>query len=346
MDYSRAISFEEIYKGLQKCQRGVIWKDSVSRYAMNNLKNTYLLRQSLLNGTYSLSPYVHFTLYEPKKREIVATSIKDRQFQRSLCDNIVYPQITNSFIRDNLACQKGRGVDDALNRFSVHLHRYYRKYGNKGWVLKCDIKQYFPSTPHSVAKKSVSKNISDSRVLSKVFNIIDSFGGDRGIGLGSQVSQLIELAVLNELDHIIKERLKIKHYIRYMDDFILVHPDREVLVNCLKVIHDYLTSLGFILNRKTQIHPLSQGVLFLKWRFILTSRGKVVRKMHRKSIVRMRRKLRKLKLKLLAQQITIQDVFVSYQSWKAHAKRGNTKSLLRSMDRYYIELFGKETPVP
>lgn len=346
MDYLEAISFEEIYKGLKKCQRGVIWKDSVSRYSMNNLKNSYLLRQSLLNGTYTLSPYMRFTLYEPKKREIVATSIKDRQFQRSLCDNIVYPQITKSFIRDNLACQKGRGVDDALNRFNVHLRRYFRKYGNKGWVLKCDIKQYFPSTLHSVAKGSISKNVKDSRVLDSIYIIIDSFGGDRGIGLGSQVSQLIELSVLDRLDHIIKERLGVKHYIRYMDDFILIHPDREVLVKCLSVIHDHLTSLGFTLNRKTQIHPLSQGVLFLKWRFILTDTGKVIRRMNRKSVVRMRRKLRKLKLKLLEQKITIQDVFVSYQSWKAHAKRGNTRELLRSMDRYYVRLFGKETPVP
>ena len=158
-----AVSFRELYTGLKKSCRNVRWKDSVTGYEINGLKNTYLLRQSLLNGNYKISGYQRFRVHEPKEREIVATRLKDRQFQRSLCDNVLYPQMTRSFIRDNCACQRGKGVDDALNRLTVHLQRYYRKHGATGYALKCDIRHYFAETPHEVAKAAIRKRLTDQR---------------------------------------------------------------------------------------------------------------------------------------------------------------------------------------
>ena len=118
--------------------------------------------------------------------------------------------MTRSFIRDNCACQRGKGVDDALNRLTVHLQRYYRKHGATGYALKCDIRHYFAETPHEVAKAAIRKRLTDQRAAEYTDAIIDSFGGNMGIGLGSQVSQLTELAVLDDLDHYIKERLRFK----------------------------------------------------------------------------------------------------------------------------------------
>ena len=103
MSYEKVIDFDSLYKGLKKSCRNVRWKDSTVGYEANALKNTYRLRQSLLNGRYKIDRYQHFTVYEPKKREIVATRLKDRQFQRSLCDNGFYEQITKSFIADSAA---------------------------------------------------------------------------------------------------------------------------------------------------------------------------------------------------------------------------------------------------
>lgn len=272
--YEQAISFKQLYIGLQKSSRNVRWKDSVATYSTNALKNTFKLRQSLLNGKYRIDPYQRFLIHEPKEREIVATRIKDRQFQRSLCDNVLYPQITRSFIRDNCACQRGKGVDDALDRMDAHIHRYYRKHGSKGWVLKCDIRHYFAETRHEDAKAALRKHISDDEAYKKASDIIDSFGSDKGIGLGSQVSQLVQLALLDDFDHFMKERLGIKHYIRYMDDFILIHEDKAYLEYCLCKIEEWLSTLNLSLNSKTHIHPLQQGITFLKWRFILTDSGK------------------------------------------------------------------------
>lgn len=336
-----AITFKELYKGLKLSCRNVRWKDSVTGYEANSLKNTYLLRQSLLDGTYKISGYQRFRVHEPKEREIVATRLKDRQFQRSLCDNVLYPQITRSFIRDNCACLRGRGVDDALDRLTVHLQRFYRRHGAKGWALKCDIRHYFAETPHDVAKAAIRKRLTDQRAAFYTDQIIDSFDGDTGIGLGSQVSQLTELAVLDDLDHYIKERLRIKHYLRYMDDFILIHEDRAVLENALKVITEKLAALGLTLNKKTQIHPLKQGIIWLKWRFILTDTGKVVRRIGRKSVTRERRKLKKMAALVKVGRIPTEALTESFVTWKAHAQRGNCRKIVADMQSLHDRLISE-----
>ena len=336
-----AVTFKELYKGLKKSCCNVRWKDSVTGYEANGLKNTYLLRQSLLNGTYKISGYQRFKVHEPKEREIVATRLKDRQFQRSLCDNVLYPQITRSFIRDNCACQRGKGVDDALDRLTVHLRRYYFKHGPNGWALKCDIRHYFAETPHDVAKAAIRKRLNDQRAAYYTDAIIDSFGGDKGIGLGSQVSQITELAVLDDLDHYIKERLRIKHYLRYMDDFILIHEDKSVLRAALAEIEKRLSALGLTLNEKTQILPLKNGVLWLKWRFVLTDTGKVIRKICMKSVVRERRKLHKMAKLAVAGRIPVAAITESFITWKAHAQRGNCRKIVADMQKLYEKLLSE-----
>lgn len=333
-----AMSFVELYKGLKKSCRNVRWKDSVSGYEANSLKNTYMLRKSLLDGTYTISGYQRFNVHEPKEREIVATRIKDRQFQRSLCDNVLYPQITRSFIRDNCACQRGKGVDDALDRMNAHLHRFYRESGAEGWVLKCDIRHYFAETPHDVAKEAIRKRLTDERAAVYTDAIIDSFGGEVGIGLGSQVSQITELAVLDDLDHFIKERLRIKHYIRYMDDFVLIHKDKPVLQDTLQQIEKKVHAIGLTLNRKTQIFPLKHGIIWLKWRFILTETGKVIRRISRQSIVREQRKLCKMAKLAKAGKIPLSSMEESFITWRAHAKRGNCRKVILNMETLYHQL--------
>lgn len=307
-------------------------------YAYDALKNTARLKDEIQDGTYRISPYQRFMVHEPKEREIVATRFRDRQFQRSLCDRVLYLEMTRGFIYDNCACQTGKGVDFALNRMETHLHRYYRKHGKDGWVLRCDIRHYFPDTPHETAKEAVRKRVKDDRAYAKVAEIIDSFGGDRGIGLGSQVSQLIELAVLDDIDHFIKERLRIRYFIRYMDDFILIHSERAVLERALEEIRTRIEALGLEMNKKTQIFPLKQGIIFLKWHYWLTDTGKVVRKICQKNVTRQRRKMKKLAAKIRAGEMPEEYLYMSFQSWRANARRGNARSTIRRMEALYEEL--------
>lgn len=339
--FDKAIEFENLYKALKKSCRNVRWKDSVVGYEANGLKNTYHLRRDLLSGKYKISPYQHFKVYEPKERDIVATRIRDRQFQRSLCDCGLYEDFVEHFIHDNGACQTGKGTDFVLNRMTAHMRRYFNKYGIEGWVLKCDIKKYFPSTPHDVAIEAVRKRISDPRAAQAVVDVIRSFGSDgKGIGLGSQISQLVELAVLDDLDHFIKERLHIKYYLRYMDDFILIHPDKEYLRYCLGEIRAFIEARGLTLNSKTTLYPLRQGVRMLNWRFVLTDTGRVLRYMNHKKLGAQRRKMRKLIEKEAAGEVPAGTTKNSLEAWKANAKRGDTFHQRQKMTHYYYELKG------
>lgn len=177
-----------------------------------------------MDGTYDIDKYTIFYVHEPKERKIVSTRIKDRVFQRSLCDNYLTAEVSKSFIYDNCACQEGKGTKFARERLKCHMQRFYRKNGTNGFVLKCDLSNYFGSTRHDVAVAAIKKRVDDEWVVAEVERIIRSFNdGDDpevGMGLGSQVTQLVELAVLDDFDHFIKEQLHIKQYIRYMDDFI------------------------------------------------------------------------------------------------------------------------------
>lgn len=339
--YDEACSFGALYKALKECCRNVRWKDSVVGYEANGLKNTLELSERLKNGAYKISKYQEFTVHEPKERTILASRIVDRQFQRSLCDCGLYEDITEHLIRDNSACQTGRGVDDALGRMKAHLQRHYRKFGAEGWVLKCDIHHFFPEINHDVAKAAVRKYVSDAKAAEAICDVIDSFGGDKGIGLGSQISQLIALLVLNDMDHLIKERLRVHGYIRYMDDFILIHEDRDFLEICLTCVRVILRDLGFQLNHKTQIFPLKQGVKFLQWKFSLTNTGKVLMHMDNAKVTKQRRRLRKLWEREQAGTVAEGATEESLRAFIANARRGDTWKIQQAMKQYYHELTGR-----
>lgn len=336
--FDKAIEFDNLYKGLKKSCRNVRWKDSVLRYEANGLNNTYLLRKSLLDGTYKIKDYQVFKIREPKEREIVATRLPDRQVQRAICDAGLYDDITEHFIYDNCACQKGKGTTFAFDRLKTHLHKYYRKHDNDGWVLKCDVRHFFPTTQHSVAKEAVRQRIEDERAREYAVDVIDSFDGDCGIGLGSQISQLVELAVLDGLDHYIKERLHIKHYVRYMDDFVLIHEDKEHLRFCRKEIEMYLSNIGLELNKKTSLYPLKQGIMFMHWKFVLTDSGKVLMLMEKKKVYKQRRKLRRIYKREAEHTLPQGASEASYNSMLANDKLGNTYKIRQKLTEEYLSL--------
>lgn len=340
--YDKAFTYASLRAALNRCCRNVRWKDSVAGYELHAPQNTHKLIEELRNGTYRISKYQRFTIHELKTREIVATRIRDRQVQMALCRAGLYDDITEHFIYDNCACQTGKGTDFALKRMKVHLIRYWRKHGRDGWVLQCDVKHFFPNTPHDTAKAAVAKRVGDERVQRMVFDVIDSFGGDRGIGLGSQISQLIELAVLDDLDHFIKERLRIKGYIRYMDDFWLLHPDKAYLEYCRNQIAERVSAIGLELNRKTSVYPIRQGVRFLQWRFLLTPTGGVRMRMDRSKVSRERHRLKKLHRKELAGEVPTGTTQASLRSWEANAKRGDSFFRIKRMEAYYQSFGGEE----
>lgn len=327
------LEFGKMYRSLKKCCKNVRWKTSVTQYEVNGLKNTAKVTAEINSGKYKLLPYQEFQIHEPKERHITATRIRDRQVQRSICDTVVYDSITRSFIADNSACQKGRGTQYAIDRLKEHIRRYYRKHGTEGYFLKCDIHHFFESLDHNIIKAQLRKRITNEHYLNMLYDIIDSFPGEKGIGLGSQVSQLLALMYLDEMDHIIKEKLHIKYYIRYMDDFILVDHNREKLSYSLAELRKYLDTLGLSLNKKTTLQKLSQGVIFLGWKFILTDTGKVVLKPDKRKLTAKRRKLRGIKRQQAAGNLSEKDVMQIKQGMIAHLQHGNARRVIEQIVR-------------
>ena len=113
---------------------------------------------------------------------------------------------------------KDKGIDFAVNRLIVHLQRHYRKYGNNGYALVFDFSKYFDSINHDKLKSIIDDSYPDKRLAAFIKRLVDDFGGEKGLGLGSQISQVSALRFPNQLDHYVKEVLHIKGYGRYMDD--------------------------------------------------------------------------------------------------------------------------------
>ena len=337
-DFEKVYSFKALYNAYRKARRGKRWKEAAAKFEVNLLEALNLLSVMLKGKTYTLSPYNTFKVYEPKERIVMSNSYKDKVVQHALCDNLLTPVITKSFIHDNYASQKNKGTHFGLNRLREFMRSFYRKNGVDGWVLKCDVSKYFYCIRHDILKQKVRKHLTDAEVLWLVDMIIDSTE-DVGIPIGNQTSQLFALLYLNDLDHYIKEKLGIKYYGRYMDDFYLIHEDKEYLKACKKEIEEHIAALGLTLNNKTQIFPLKNGIDFLGFHTYLTESGKVIRKVRRKSKNNVKRKLKKFKSFVDSGKMTKESVEHSYQSWRGHASNGNCYHLIRDMDKYYNTLF-------
>lgn len=309
-DFDAVFSVDNLYRSYKLCRRGVAWKSSTQKYitqAPLNVLNAYRLLQ---DEKFKSKGFAEFDIYERgKARHIRSVTIEERVIQRCLCDNSLTPMLARSFVYDNGASLKGKGYSFSVNRMCHHLQQHYRKYGNDGYVLLFDFSKFFDNVSHRITSAILEKNFTDERLLRISHRFIDAFG-DIGLGLGSQISQIMALASANRLDHFIKEVLHIKGYGRYMDDGYLLHPSKEYLKNCLTAIKELCNELEIKLNtKKTQIVKISHGFPFLKVNFFLTKTGKVIRRIHRSGVVRMRKKLKAFRRMVAQGKMQMADVY-------------------------------------
>lgn len=339
MNMEDIIGFEALWDSMMKCKRGVIWKDSVAGFCLDAIRQVSRLYDELVAGIYKERPHKYFTIRYPKERAIMSISFRDRVYQRSLNDVGIYPAMSKSFIYDNAACQKGKGADFARNRFKCHLQRYYRKHGADGYVLKMDVRGYYPNMRHDVAKETFKRRLAPE-VYQRAEAILDSFPGEVGFNPGSQIIQIAGISVLDGIDHYIKERLRIRHYLRYMDDMLIVGNNRTELEQIWKDVDKRLQEIGFELHpTKTRIIPIRDGIMFLGFEYRLTETGKVIMSIDPTRVKAIRRKLYRMVEKAKAGLLTRAKVDESYQSWRSHAAKGNSWKLLKRMDTYYNGLW-------
>lgn len=339
-NFDWVFSYEHLYHSYKMCRRNVGWKASVQKYITNAPINVYQTWQRLQAGKYRTSGFFEFDLMERgKKRHIRSVTIGERIVQRCLCDYALVPVLGRTYIYDNGASMANKGYSFAVDRLCQHLRQHYRRYGTEGYVLLFDFSKFFDRVSHRVVKAVLHKEFSDERIIKLTEHFIDAFG-DVGLGLGSQISQVLALASANRLDHYIQEQCRIGSYGRYMDDGYLIHPSKEYLQKCLEGIRRICEELEITLNeKKTQIVKLSRGFTFLKVRFFLLPGGRIVRKIYHCSATRMRRKLKSYQRFVAAGKMTMDDVYQSWQSWKAYASNFNAWHTIQSMAALYNKLF-------
>ena len=355
-----------MYDSLAKCRKGTDWKNGVQCYLYHNMGKIEIEKQEIIAGTYKFGEKAStFIIYERgKRREIKAVKIDDRVAQRTLCDYALVPMIYPSLIYDNPASVKDKGIQFARDRMKDMLRNYIVNYGTDGYALVFDFKNFFGSIRHDICKETLEKFFDDENIVKIVMDIVTSYErGDIkkiknkserltklqkldnykevGITLGSQVSQILALVVPNIIDHHVKDNQKVKYYIRYMDDGIILSNDKKVLWEVLNEINELATALGLTLNmKKTNIFKIRNGFTFLKIKYKVTETGKIVRCLTRSSIVRMRRKLKKYRRLVDEGKMSLDDVYVSFRCWYGNAKKyANSYHARKSMLKLYNSLF-------
>lgn len=334
--YEMLYDFQNLYAAHKSARKGKLGKIEVIGFEMNLAKNLCDLQKELRNRAYRHKGYHQFRIYEPKEREIFAPSYADRVVQHCLCDNILAPVLDARLIYDNAACRKGKGTHFALDRLSGFMRDFYRKHGTNGYFLKCDIRKYFPNINHNVLKSKLKRVFGDSEVFELLCRIIDSYENSPGTGLplGNQASQWFALYYLDSIDRLIKEKLQVRYYSRYMDDFVLLHQGKGFLQECLAKIRNVCESdLKLDLNEKTQIFPLKNGVDYLGWHFYLTGSGKVIRKLRNSKKRSLKRHFKKMAQNYQDWQIDFEDIKRRVKSTNGHLIHGNTYRLRNKLSR-------------
>ncbi|MFC1571197.1 reverse transcriptase domain-containing protein [Candidatus Margulisiibacteriota bacterium] len=316
--FDEITSFANLLKASRKAGRGKRFKSFTADFNLNLENELFRLQRELQEQTYQVGGYKRFYIYDPKKRLISALPYRDRVVQHALC-NVIEPIFDHTFIYDTYACRKDKGSHKSVNRFT----KYCRK--NK-YALKCDIKRYFASIDHDVLFEMIKRKIKDPVTLWLIKLIINSTASP-GIPIGNLASQIFANLYLNGLDHYLKEQIKCKHYIRYMDDLIVFSDDKNRLNDIKNAINEYLRLLRLELHpNKSQIYITAKGILFLGYKIFPTHRLVI-----RQNIRRLRRRIKKyvklMKLKLISGQ----KIICSLQSWLGYAAHADSFNLSKNV---------------
>ena len=331
--YSQVCDFKNLHLAYLKARRNKRYRNEVLDFSANLEENLIGIQKSLLEKSYRTGRYREFKIYEPKLRTIKALPFRDRVVHHALC-NIIEPIFDRTFIYDSYACRTGKGTHKAADRVTYFLRKLTDA---KVYCLKCDVKNYFGSINHKILINLIEKKIADKDVLWLIREIIYADVRqldflDAGIPIGNLTSQLFANLYLSELDYFVKHSLKCKYYIRYMDDFVILHKDKRYLNDILQKIKKFLNAkLELELNNRTSLFPVSQGIDFVGYRI-----WRNYRLLRKTSVKRMKKKLKLFQRLWKGDSISLEEIRCSLNSWLGHTSHANTynlrKKLLRSFN--------------
>ena len=335
--------FDALWEAAGRCARGTSWKDSVAHFMLNRPEEVSKLCDQLADGTYRQRPPKVFEVTCPKRRQIMSVSFRDRVYQRSLTDNAVYPAMSRSWIYDNCACQRGKGTDFARRRLRRLMGEAWRRWGPGYFVATADVSGYYPNMPHAWAEERIRAGAPPWAAELAVDVLRSQYPGDAGYLAGSQLVQIVGVSALDPLDHVVKERMRVRGYVRYMDDMVALCETRGRAEVVLSEVTGWLEAHGFRANpRKTRAFPVSRGLTFLGFTFRHAPGGHVVMQVDPRKVKEKRRHLRSMVALSRRGGLPREVVDESYGTWRSHALKGDNHKLVMRMDRYYKSLWEEE----
>lgn len=257
--FEKIVSEENIYNAYCKARRGRRWQNTVKIFEKDLDANLARIRESLMEKTYSTSQYREKVIYEPKQRTIfILPFAPDRIVQHALMA-VIAPIWDKLFISDTYACREGKG----MHRASKRVMEFMRK--NK-YCLHCDISKFYPSISHEILFQIIKRKIKCPDTLWLLRDVVFSYPGGKNAPIGNLTSQWFGNLYLNELDQWIKQHWRLKHYLRYCDDFIVFHCDKRFLASLREQIREFLAEKLALTFSRAEIYPVTTGVEFVGYR--------------------------------------------------------------------------------
>lgn len=314
--YRDKIKFKNIYAAYLRAAKGKKQNKEVILFEMDLANNLLRILFDLYNGNYTFSAYRQFKVYEPKERIILALPFRDRVVHQWYVEEFIKPVFKDVFIKDSFACIAGRGLHLGMYTLQKYMRKAYKE--NKDfYILKCDIQKFFYSIHKDVLYSILKNKYKDKDFLnfSKELIFHGAPNGNIGIPIGNYTSQFFANIYMNKLDHFIKEVLKIKYYVRYMDDFVLLTSSRDESKRLKNVIADFLEQeLKLKLNKKTNYFPNKNGVHFCGFRIY---RNRILlSNLNKKSI---NNRIRKWNKAYCKKKLDLMETGQKFRSWQGHA---------------------------
>jgi RNA-directed DNA polymerase len=334
--FDKLIDLENLFYAWEEFRHDKKKKEDVMAFEKNLESEIFALHQELITGTYKHSGYTSFFISDPKKRHIHKAVVRDRVLHHAIM-GILYQLYDKIFIHNSFSCRVGKGTHKGVEMLRSMLLKESRNNTRTVFILKCDIQKFFNSIDHDILIAILGKLVKDEKLIGLLIEVVRSFNGDRatlfggrGLPIGNLTSQLFANVYMNEFDQHMKHVLKVKHYARYTDDFVVVSNNKAYLVSLLPQIKDFLNK-----NLKLTIHPnkveirkYSQGVDFLG--YLLFPHHTKVRK---RTIGRMSRRIKEKTFLYRAGQLDksrLDATLMSYLGILSHADTYRFSEMIRN----------------
>lgn len=221
------------------------------------------IQRQLLDGSFEFTPLHKFRVYEPKERIIHCPKFYPDKIVHHAIIDVLRPYFITKFIDDTYGSIKGRGITGCAKKIIRNRSKFADWY-----FIQLDVRKFYQSIDHDVAKAAVARVFKDKRILDLFGKVIDRHS--EGLAIGVYPSQYIANLVLSDVDHYAKEQLRLKWYFRYMDDIVCFVPTKEDAHRVLADLKSRIEALKLEVKESARIAPFSYGIDFIGYKFYPT----------------------------------------------------------------------------